>query len=75
MKNINTNEEGKNKIVLIFYFRLDQGHAHLARLIERDLWIVSADSAPLPENNQKQQEAIDKALTQRFSLIQGPPGI
>lgn len=29
---------------------------------------------PLPPNNPKQQEAIDEALLNRFTLIQGPPG-
>ncbi|XP_045159228.1 helicase with zinc finger domain 2-like isoform X2 [Mercenaria mercenaria] len=57
---------------------LDRDHKHIASLIERDLYYdASSDDPrrkPLPPNNKKQQEAIDKALMSRFSLIQGPPG-
>jgi hypothetical protein len=48
--------------------------------VERDLYydgdLENKGEAckPLPRNNKKQQEAIDKAMQSRFSLIQGPPG-
>ena len=46
--------------------------------MERDLYFDACSDdprrKPLPRNNKKQQEAIDKALMSRFSLIQGPPG-
>ena len=57
---------------------LDRDHAHIVTTLrERDLYFdgtQGSDERPLPKNNQKQQEAIDKALTSRFTLIQGPPG-
>ncbi|XP_060566279.1 helicase with zinc finger domain 2-like isoform X2 [Ruditapes philippinarum] len=57
---------------------LDKDHKHIASLIERDLYYDACSDdprrRPLPPNNKKQQEAIDKALKSRFSLIQGPPG-
>lgn len=54
----------------------DDDHAHIAELMDRDLAIPAEnDVKPLPINNLKQQEAIDKALGSRFTLIQGPPGI
>ena len=54
---------------------LDQEHRHLSELMYRDLVIPEGSlHKPLPRNNLKQQEAIDKALGSRFSLIQGPPG-
>lgn len=48
---------------------LDETHCRLARQIGYD--IKSKDMQP---NNEKQSEAIKKALASRFSLIQGPPG-
>lgn len=48
---------------------LDETHCRLARQIGYD--VKSKDMQP---NNEKQSEAIKKALTSRFSLIQGPPG-
>ena len=54
---------------------LDQEHRHLSEFMDRDLVIPEGGlHRPLPRNNLKQQEAIDKALGSRFSLIQGPPG-
>ncbi|XP_052774243.1 helicase with zinc finger domain 2-like isoform X1 [Mya arenaria] len=56
---------------------LDRDHAHQVELIERDLYFAASDNPQdktLPRNNKKQQEAIDKALTSKFTLIQGPPG-
>lgn len=56
----------------------DKSHMHNASLIERDLYYEASSEDPLrkalPRNNEKQQEAINKALQSRFSLIQGPPG-
>lgn len=58
---------------------IDCDHLHIAGRIERDLYYDDDRNdprrKPLPKNNKKQQEAIDKALTSRFTLIQGPPGI
>ncbi|XP_052254570.1 helicase with zinc finger domain 2-like [Dreissena polymorpha] len=57
---------------------LDRDHAHIVTTLrDRDLYFdgtEGSDEKPLPRNNKKQQEAIDKALTSRFTLIQGPPG-
>ncbi|WAR23838.1 HELZ2-like protein [Mya arenaria] len=56
---------------------LDRDHAHIVGLIERDLYFAASDNPQdrtLPRNNPKQQEAIDKALSSKFTLIQGPPG-
>ncbi|WAR23841.1 HELZ2-like protein, partial [Mya arenaria] len=52
-------------------------HAQIVDLIERDLCFTASDNQQdktLPRNNRRQQEAIDKALTSKFTLIQGPPG-
>ena len=62
-------------MLVMKYLISDPGHAHLAVIIERDFVVGSGDDVSLPKNNTKQQEAIDKALTERFSLIQGPPGL
>ncbi|XP_060608013.1 helicase with zinc finger domain 2-like isoform X2 [Ruditapes philippinarum] len=59
---------------------LDRSRAHIASLRHnQDLYFKNLDDPQqrktgLPLNNIKQQEAINKALTSRFSLIQGPPG-
>lgn len=47
----------------------DETHCRLGRKIGYD--VKSKDMQP---NNEKQSEAIKKALASRFSLIQGPPG-
>ncbi|XP_052774255.1 helicase with zinc finger domain 2-like isoform X2 [Mya arenaria] len=57
--------------------QLDRDHAHIVNLIERDLYFAASDNPQdktLPRNNKRQQEAIDNALTSKFTLIQGPPG-
>ena len=71
MSNCNTYLQLENLFHIV-----DKDHAHIAHLIERDLKIVLSDeiTLPLPPNNENQQEAINKALDSRFSLIQGPPG-
>ncbi|XP_033737774.1 helicase with zinc finger domain 2-like isoform X4 [Pecten maximus] len=48
---------------------LDDLHEEIAKEIPRDIEIDS-----LPRNNHQQNNAIENALTSRFSLIQGPPG-
>ncbi|XP_053391000.1 helicase with zinc finger domain 2-like isoform X2 [Mercenaria mercenaria] len=57
---------------------LDDSRKHIVSHIDRDLYLdyntVNPRNRPLPPNNIKQQQAIDKALMARFSLIQGPPG-
>ncbi|KAH3699068.1 hypothetical protein DPMN_074022 [Dreissena polymorpha] len=57
---------------------LDRDHMHIvSTLSKRDLsfeGMEGSDERPLPPNNKMQQEAIDKALKSRFTLIQGPPG-
>ncbi|WAR23847.1 HELZ2-like protein [Mya arenaria] len=59
---------------------LDRDHAHIVQMIVRDLHFDECDNTQntrthiLPPNNEKQQEAIDKALASKFTLIQGPPG-
>jgi len=59
-------------------FFLDQDHLRIAGRMDKDLFFGGNESDPhkmsLPRNNRKQQQAIDKALTSRFTLIQGPPG-
>jgi len=54
----------------------DRLHEHHASLLKRDLNIKTEkeEDRPLPPNNPKQQEAIDKAMMSKFTLIQGPPG-
>ncbi len=37
--------------------------------------IVEKSIRPLPKNNEMQQKAISRGLTDPFTLIQGPPGI
>ncbi|XP_053395656.1 helicase with zinc finger domain 2-like [Mercenaria mercenaria] len=57
---------------------LGRGHKQLSNMIERDLYFSNNSKDPkskaLPKNNLKQQEAIDMALRNQFTLIQGPPG-
>ncbi|XP_052764074.1 helicase with zinc finger domain 2-like isoform X2 [Mya arenaria] len=59
---------------------IDEEHIRSANEMEiRDLTYEysrgsTQEFRPLPPNNEKQQEAIDKALKSAFSLIQGPPG-
>ncbi|KAL3868674.1 hypothetical protein ACJMK2_041452 [Sinanodonta woodiana] len=48
---------------------LDPEHIRISSIIERDVPFTS-----LCKNNRNQNEAIDKALSSAFSLIQGPPG-
>ncbi|XP_069126262.1 3'-5' exoribonuclease HELZ2-like isoform X4 [Argopecten irradians] len=48
---------------------LDELHDEIAKEVPRDIEIKH-----LPKNNHQQQNAIENALTSRFSLIQGPPG-
>jgi len=58
-------------------FSSDRLHAHHASLLERDLFIINTENEedrPLPRNNKRQQEAINKAMASKFTLIQGPPG-
>ncbi len=44
--------------------------------LPKDLFIKVTNSLrPLPRNNEMQEKAIRKALTEAFTLIQGPPGI
>ena len=55
---------------------IDKDHVKIAEVMERDLYIPPSDDVkPLPRNNKRQQEAIDKAIGSTFTLIQGPPGI
>ena len=40
-----------------------------------DLDITASGEKEMPINNQSQNDAIRKALSQSFTLIQGPPGV
>ena len=62
-------------MLTFFQHHLDTDHAQIAELMERDLNIEpEGEARRLPPNNARQQEAIDKALGNSFTLIQGPPG-
>ncbi|XP_053394362.1 helicase with zinc finger domain 2-like isoform X2 [Mercenaria mercenaria] len=59
----------------------DRSRAHIASLRHnQDLFFDTNHDDPgrrrtvLPPNNAMQQDAVNKALTSRFTLIQGPPG-
>ncbi|KAL4236479.1 helicase [Mactra antiquata] len=57
---------------------LDKTYKRAASKMDRDLTYDESEDdpgrKPLPRNNEKQQEAVDKAMMSKFSLIQGPPG-
>lgn len=57
------------KKILIFFYSLDKGHFKLGRDTEPDVTDIG-----LVGNNKQQYNAIQRALTTSFSLIQGPPG-
>ena len=44
-------------------------------VLPENLDIQAARTVEMPVNNKKQNMAIEKALTQTFTVIQGPPGI